>query len=159
MKTSIVCYIPKPLLLVILGLSISFGVAGCGTTAGQNIAAAGEALGSYMLKKHIVNGVVDPVYLASYESEIPNISGLMAGKITPADLHTLLANSSAVALDSNQTQLVGFLDGVSQEFIQTNGNPITPQGAEVQAAAQQLAIGLGRAVGLVTGTNYVPATP
>lgn len=122
---------------------------------------AGEAIGSKLLISHQVNGVVDATYLAQYEAEIPKVAGLMQGAITPADLHNILGVSGQANLNSSQTQVVGFLNGVTDEFIKVNGGATpSPDGAIADAAAKQVAFGLGRAVGLVTGTNYVaPAGP
>lgn len=136
-------------------------VTGCGTTTGQKIVAVGtgtgEAIGSKLLKDHSTNGVVDAAYLAKYEAEIPNVAGLMQGKITPADLHDILGVASSASLSSDQTAVVGLLNGVTDEFVKVNGGATpTPDGNQVDAAAKQVAAGLGRAVGLVTGTNYVP---
>lgn len=155
--------VPRPVLALILGLSIATGITGCGLTPGQQIVAAGvgvgEAIGTKILRAHSVNGVVDPTYLASYEAEIANVGGLMQGKITPADLHTLLANANGTSLSADQQSVVGLLNGVTSEFVKVNGGtPPTPDGNNVDAAAKQVAVGLGDAVGLVTGTNYTGPT-
>jgi hypothetical protein len=138
----------------------AFALCGCLTPGQQIVAAgvgAGEGIGTLLLKGHVVNGVIDPVYLASYEAEIPNVAGLMQGKITPADLHTLLANANQAGLNSQQLSVVGLLNGVSGEFIKVNGGATpSPDGQQADGAAKQVAVGLGNAVGLVTGTNYVP---
>jgi hypothetical protein len=136
-------------------------IVGCALTPSQQIVAAGQgagqAIGAKLLADHSVNGTVDPAYLASYESEIPKVAGLMQGAITPADLHAILGVSSSVKLSSSQLAVVGLLNGVSAEYIKVNGGSTpTPDGALTDAAAKQVAAGLASAVGLVTGTNYTP---
>lgn len=142
--------------------SLSFlTMTGCsGLSPSQLIAsngmAAGEAVGKTLLSKHSVNGVVDPAYLARYEAQVPKVANLMQGAITPADIHDLIADASGVTLTSGQSTVVAYLDGLSPEFIKSNGNPLTPDGAIAAAAAQQFSAGLARAVGFVTGTNFTP---
>jgi hypothetical protein len=151
MKTKIALLLATCLVLV-----------GCLTPGQQVVAAgvgAGEGIGAVILKSHMVNGVVDPTYLASYEAEIPNVAGLMQGKITPADLNKILANAGQAGLNSQQMGVVGLLNGVTGEFIKVNGGATpSPDGQAADGAAKQVAVGLGQAVGLVTGTNYVPGS-
>lgn len=150
----------KTKILSVLSIAAAFALCCCLTPGQQAVAAgigAGEGIGTLLLKSHIVNGSVDPGYLASYESEIPNVAGVMQGAITPADLSKILANASNAGLNKNQLAVVGTLNGITTEFVKVNGGPTpTPDGLTAQGAAQQLAVGLGLAVGLVTGANYVP---
>lgn len=147
-------------LLAIVLCAVAF-VSACALTPSQQIVAAGtgagEAIGSKLLKAHSSNGLVDPVYLASYEAEIPKVAGLMQGAITPADLHTILANAGTSGLSADQTAVVGLLNGVTDEYVKVNGGSTpTPDGSLTDAAAKQVAAGLSRAIGLVTGINYAP---
>ena len=150
----------KTRILSALSIAAAFVLVGCLTPGQQVVAAgvgAGESIGTVILKAHTVNGVVDPTYLASYEAEIPNVAGLMQNKITPADLNKILANANQAGLSSSQLGVVGLLQGVTGEFIKVNGGATpSPDGQAADGAAKQLAVGLGQAVGLVTGTNYVP---
>jgi hypothetical protein len=147
-----------------LVLSVFTGCAG--ESQSQVIAAngeaAGEAVGTYLLKQHSVGGVVDPTYLGSFQALTPKIAKVMAGAVTPADVHTLIADAKGVTLTSGQSTVVAYLDGLSPEFIATNGTvngqAPTPDGALADAAAKQFSSGLARAVGLVTGTNFTPPT-
>lgn len=135
-----------------------------GESTAQQISAnaegAGEAVGSALLKKHSTAGVVDAGYLANYTALAPKIANVMAGAVTPADVHTLISDANGVALTSGQSAVVGYLDGLSPEFIAVNGTANgqapTVNGAIADAAAKQFASGLERALGLVTGTNFVP---
>lgn len=131
---------------------LCFACASCmtpGQTQVQVQIGTGEAIGSYLLKK---NATV--AYIAQYESEIPNVAGLMQGKITPADLHNILSAETTAGLSAQQISVIGLLNGATQEWIKVNQG--TPEGALVDAAAKNVALGMGNAVGLVTGTNYVP---
>ena len=142
----------------VLALAALFS--GC-TTPGQTQAmiqvGAGQGLGTNLLKKSEVNGVVPAAYLATYEAEIPNVAGLMQGKITPADLHAILNVEGATSgLSADKLSVVGLLQGATTEWIQYNQG--TNEGALVDVAAKNFAKGLGQAVGLVTGVNYTPTS-
>lgn len=143
-------------LVVILFLP---AVSGC-VSAGQNQVAiqigSGEAVGTNLLKKNSANGIVNATYLTQYESEIPNVAGLMQGKITPADLKKILSAESTAGLSADKLSVVGLLNGVSSEWIKVNQG--TPEGSLVDAAAKNFSYGMTDAVGLVTGTNYVPSS-
>lgn len=141
--------------LAILGAACGLLFASSCMSPGQNQVAiqigAGEDVGSNLLTKNSAN----PAYIAQYESEIPNVAGLMQGKITPADLHNILGSSGATAnLSADKLGVVGLLNGASGEWIAVNQG--TPSGALVDSAAKNFAVGMGNAVGLVTGTNYAP---
>lgn len=142
---------------------VAMFLAGCvgGLTPSQQMVAAGvgagEAVGTALLKKNMTATAVSPAYLGTYESLIPKVSTLMQGGITPADLHNLIGQVDTSGLSAEQLAVVGLLNGVSDEFIRVNGGATpTPDGALADAAAKQFAVGLGHAVGLVTGTNYTP---
>lgn len=150
----------RKFLALVCSVSLAF-VSGCSLTPGQQAVAAGqgagEGIGSKLLKSHSVNGVVDPAYLVKYEAEIPNVAGLMLGKITPADLHDIIANEDGAGLSADQTALVGVLNSVTDEYVKVNGGATpTPGGSVVDGDAKNFAAGLAKAVGLVTGTNYTP---
>ncbi len=143
----------KNLLVFASGLLL----AGC-MTPGQNLVAiqtgAGEGVGVELLHKNNVNS--NPAYLVQYEAEIPNVAGLMQGKITPADLKTILSASTTANLSADKLAVVGLLQGATAEWIKVNQG--TPEGTLVDAAAKNFASGMGQAVGLVTGTNYTGPT-
>ena len=149
----------KSKILSAFAIGLAFALAGCLTPGQQIVAAgigAGQAIGAKLLSLHSTNGVVDPAYLATYEAEIPNVAGLMQGKITPADLNKILG-TTGVKLSSDQQAVVGLLSGVTSEFVKANGGVApSPDGQKADGAAKQIAVGLGNAVGQVTGTNYVP---
>jgi hypothetical protein len=156
------------IVLIAFILSIPIATSGClGESQGQvisaNATAAGEAVGAYLLRQNTVGGVVSPTYLASYVAEAPKIGNVMAGAVTPADLHALISNAKGVVLSNAQSEVVAYLDGLSPEFIAVNGTangqPPTQEGALADAAAKQFASGLEAAVGFVTGTNYAVPTP
>jgi len=139
-------------------VALAFSTA-CSTTPGQNAViiqtGAGEAVGTNLLKHSEVNGLVPPAYLAQYEAEIPNVAGLMQNKITPADLGKILnAEGATSGLSADKLSVVGLLNGATDTWIKFNQG--TPEGTLVDAAAKNFAVGLGNAVGLVTGTNYIP---
>lgn len=131
-----------------------------------NATATGEAVGRYLLHKN--NATTDAAYLVGYESFAPKFGNLMKGQVTPADVHTLIANANGVTLSNAQAAVVAYLDGLSPEFIHTNGSipqtvngvttspPMTADGSLADAIAAQFAAGLERAVGLETGTNFTP---
>jgi hypothetical protein len=150
--------------MFLVALTALLCFSGCATaplTPQQAISAgvsgAGEAIGTAALNKHIVNGQVDPAYLAGYETTVTNLRGYMQGQFTPADMHTFLANANGAGLSQPQVSIVAFIDGLSPEFIAVNGGAApTPDGAIADAAVKQLSVGAARAVGLVTGTNWNP---
>jgi hypothetical protein len=139
----------------------ALALAGCSMTPSQSTKSlqigAGEGVGTKLLKSNSVNGVVNAAYLVQYESEIPNVAGLMQGKITPADLHNILSAENTSTLSADKLSAIGILNGASSEWIAVNQG--TPDGALADAAAKNVAQGLANAVGLVTGTNYVPPAP
>lgn len=152
-KQSVIGWLASGLLL----FSLVF-FTGC-TTPGQTQAmiqvGSGQGVGTNLLKKNSVNGVVNAAYLATYEAEIPNIAGIMQGKVTPADLHNILNVEGATSgLSADKLSVVGLLQGATTEWITYNQG--TNEGALVDVAAKNFAKGLGQAVGLVTGVNYTP---
>jgi|GEM_PF-2586505 len=136
---------------------------GC-ATPGQNATAltqaAGEAGGAYLLGLHSTNGVVDPAYLAGYETVVPKVAAVMQGAITPADFQLIVSSfKSSGKLSAGQLGALGFANSITASFVQYNGgNNLTPDGAAVALAAGNLAVGMGEAVGLVTGVNWTPPT-
>jgi hypothetical protein len=131
------------------------GCVGVAITTQQEAAAAVKAIGqgggAALLTAHLVDGVVDPVYLAQYEATLPKIAGYMQGAITPADFGKIIASIKAVVTPTQAAGL-GLLGSLGGDFPAIAANTAT--GALVDLECKQLAAGMTNAIGQVTGTNY-----
>lgn len=142
----------------LLALAFPTGCETGGQVATATVQAAGEAGGNYLLVSHYTPGTsfVDPAFLAGYESMLPKIAAVMQGAVTPADFTQIVqAFRSSGKLTPGQAAALGVFDSVSDSFVTTNGmNNLTPEGANVALAAGNLAQGLAKSVGSITGTNW-----
>ena len=106
--------------------------------------------------------MVDPAVLAQYEKNLVGINYVMEGGLDAFTFQNIVAQvTHSSAVTPAQASAIGFLSSVNGTFIRANSQPLTPDGANVQAAAQQLATGLAAAIQQVTGTAFVipPAPP
>ena len=138
----------------------------CALTPGQQtsalVQAGGQAYGAYYLTAHSTGGVVDPAILLQYEKNLVGINYVMEGGLDAFTFQNIVAQvTHSSAVTPAQASAIGFLSSVNGTFIRANSQPLTPDGANVQAAAQQLATGLAAAIQQVTGTAFVipPAPP
>jgi len=150
-------------LLVTLAALCAFVLAGCGLTAGQQtsalVQAGGQAYSAYYLTSQEVNGVVPAPILASFEHDIVGIYNVMSGGLDAYTFQRIVTNvTKSTAVTPEQSAAIGFLSSVNATFIRANSSPLTPDGARVQAAAQQLATGLAAGIQQVTGTAFVIPT-
>ena len=162
-NTPLVWRVLATLFAISLAAFIPALTTGCAMTQGQHLSAlvqgGGQAWGARYLASQQVNGVVDPIVLAQYEKNLVGIHNVMAGGIDPFTFQSIVSTiKSSSVLTPDQQGAVGFLGGVSKEFIKDNANPLTPDGARIEAIAQQLASGLADAINQVTGTTFVIPT-
>lgn len=149
------------ILSVLAAFAAAFSFSGCGLTPGQQtsalVQAAGQAYGADYLTGQKVAGVVPSAVLAQYEKNLTGIANVMNGGLDPYTFQIIVQQViHSPAVTPAQSGAVGFLSSVSSTFIRANSSPLTPEGANVEAAAQQLSAGLAAAEQQVTG--IAPAT-
>jgi hypothetical protein len=155
----------KSTLLILSLLAVTFGLTGCALTPAQQESAAvqagGQAYGAYYLTSHETNGIVDPAILTQYQKNLVGIKNIMSGGMDAYTFQNIVQQvTKSTAVSPGQAAAIGFLNSVNATFVRANSDPLTVQGAQVEAAAQQLAAGLAAAIDQVTGQPFViPATP
>lgn len=165
-KPAIIVSILSVVAPIAAAVAIACSFTSCAMTPGQQMSAlvqaGGQAYGAYYLTQNSTNGTVDPAVLAQYEKNLVGINYVMEGGLDAFTFQNIVSQvTHSTAVSPSQAAAVGFLSSVNATFIRANSQPLTPQGANVQAAAQQLASGLAAAVQQVTGKAFVipPAPP
>lgn len=136
-------------------------LSGCGLTPAQKTSAlvqgGAQAYGADYLTSQEVNGVVPAAVVTAYEANLAGIQNVMSGGIDPNVFqNTVQQILKTPSITPTESGAIGFLSSVDSTFVKANSNPLTVDGANVQAGAQQVAAGLAAALKQVANIAYVP---
>lgn len=141
---------------------------GCAFTPGQTSALAGATAGN-VYATNVLKNAVTPAQqaaavkaLTDLQNELPNIP---LGKVSTFDLGALeaelqQAKANLISDEGSENQIDSFIALVANNQGKLSGGVVTPEQAQIFAAFENVATGIGNAVQFWQGHNSVsPAAP